>query len=57
MTRHELFTLMNGLNENAKRKQWNVVEKVIADTLWATADKDWREANKEILFQTKGLED
>jgi hypothetical protein len=56
MTQRELFTLMNSLNENARRKQWDIVEKVIVDTLWASADKDWKAANRHILEQNKTSE-
>ncbi|MCL2754789.1 MAG: hypothetical protein FWD35_03595 [Oscillospiraceae bacterium] len=49
MTRHELFMLVNSMKRHAVRGQWDDVEAIIDDTLWATSDKEWREANKHIF--------
>jgi len=53
MTQKELFMLANSLKRHALRKQWDDVEAIIDDTLWATADKDWRESNKHLFEKTQ----
>jgi hypothetical protein len=46
MQKSELFMLVNSLRENAKRKQWDIVEKVLDDTVWECASKDWKERHR-----------
>jgi hypothetical protein len=40
--KNELFMLVNSLRKNAKKKQWDIVESVLDDTVWACADADWK---------------
>jgi hypothetical protein len=50
MRNPELFMLLSGLQEHIDREQWDAVRNIVSDTLWAVADKDWKEMNKERMF-------
>jgi hypothetical protein len=55
MTKNELFMLVNSLRKNAKRKQWDIVEEVLDETVWACADDEWKERHRS-EFEVKPKE-
>ncbi|MCL1832683.1 MAG: hypothetical protein FWG45_07245 [Oscillospiraceae bacterium] len=46
MIKPELFMLLAGLKKHIERKQWDDVEEIVTDTLWAVADEDWKDRQK-----------
>jgi hypothetical protein len=49
MNKPELFMLLSGIKKHIERQQWKDVEEIVDDTLWAVADKEWKEKQKAKL--------
>jgi hypothetical protein len=46
MKKPELFMLLYGLKKHMERGQWEDAAEIVDETLWAVADKDWKERQK-----------
>jgi hypothetical protein len=55
MRNPELFMMLSSIDEHIERKQWDSVERIVKNTLWAVADKDWKAANIDMLEKLKQL--